>query len=99
MCRWCLVSIRFVSSPDFTKERDDIARHYVVEASDLLAEPKRHEAIQKAHALVDRRLAQPALISKIGLIFLAQTIERSRRFLWRLGRLGDASFNKRIDEP
>ena len=92
------VAVRALPAHDLAQESHDVVGRDVVEIAELLPEAERHEAIEEPHAVVDRRLGQPSLLAKIGLVLHRQALDRRQRLLRRLRPLGHTGRDKNVDE-
>ena len=76
MRRQRFVAARLRSGFKLAQEGDDIVRRDRVQVAELVAEAKGHEPLQEARAVSDRGLGQSALPAQVGLIFVAEAVQR-----------------------
>ena len=81
------------------QESDDIVRRDRVQVAELVAEAKGYEPLQEARAVSDRGLGQSALSAQVGLIFVAEAVQRRRLFRRRFRDSRYTGFAQMFDEP
>ena len=98
MRRQRLLAAGLRSGFKLAQESDDIVRRDRVQVAELVAEAKGQEPLQEARAVIDRGLRQSALSAQVGLIFVAQAVQRRCLFRRRLRDSRYSGFAQMFDE-
>lgn len=99
MRRQRFVAARLRSGFKLAQESNDILRRDRVQVAEPGAEAKGCEPLQEARAVSDRELRQSALPEQLGLIFVAEALQRRGLFRRRLRDSRYTGCAEMLDEP